>query len=126
MTRVLLTRIVEWTAWMPIERDPNVPLGMAHGVSAFQVDDDERLMEVAVSSTQKRRVWNHKTGKEQKIDVQGPHCETQVLYAFQAVLVRQATFDEVQHMEAAEKADDNGGAKSAEGSKLHLPPGYKS
>lgn len=128
MSRVLLTRIVEWTAWMPVEQDINgSPLSLAHGMSAFQIDDDERVMEVSISPAGRSRIWNHATGKEQQLAGPiGPRCEQQSLRAFQAILVRPATDDEVQHMEAAEKADDNGGAKTAGAAKLHLPHGYKS
>ena len=77
--KTVLIRVVEWTAWIPQQKDSNSTLYMSQGVTGFQATDNEKVLEVAVSST----------GQSRHIPVENedgsPQNVRHGLYAFQAV-----------------------------------------
>lgn len=82
--KTVLIRVIEWTAWLPQDKDASTPLMMSHGVTAFEADDSEKVLEVAVSATgQSRHI---------PMEVDGANINKRHgLYAFQAVLASQTT-----------------------------------
>src|SRR4051794_26583111 len=79
--KTVLIRIVEWSAFIPQSRDPNSQLFLSEGVTGFEAFENEKLLEVGVSSAGNQRhfpVTDMADGEVKNI----PHG----LYAFQAVL----------------------------------------
>lgn len=78
--KTVLIRIEEWMAWLP--QRPDGQLWMSSGVTGFEAFENEKVLEVAVTSA----------GKQQFIPMENPEDPDQPLnvrhglYAFQAVL----------------------------------------
>lgn len=85
-TKTVLIRVAEWSAWLPQEQDKASPLFLSDGVTGFEMGDDEKLLEVAVSSTGQRKHFpvEEWEGLEKKT-VNKPHG----LYVFQAVIAKE-------------------------------------
>lgn len=82
--KTVLIRVVEWTAYLPQTKDPASPLMMTHGTTGFEADENEKLLEVAVSGTGSGKYFTMEVDGEQRNIKHG-------LYAFQAVLATQTT-----------------------------------
>lgn len=84
--KTVLIRVVEWTAFVPQRKDSSSPLMLANGITGFEIDESERVVEVSVGSTGHERHFPMEIDGEQR-------NIRHTLYAFQALLA--ATADEL-------------------------------
>lgn len=86
--KTVLVRVVEWSAWLPQEKDVSSSLMMSHGITGFEAEEAERLVDLAVSGVGQSRHIPMKDENDNPVNIRHG------LYAFQAVLASQAPADE--------------------------------
>lgn len=99
--RTVLVRVHEWSAWIPQQRDEASPMFLSSGMTAFEIEPHEKVLEVEVASTGTNRHFPITLGGE---TAQVRHG----LYAFQAVMATTiaAPMSEVVKEEEVVKQED--------------------
>lgn len=101
--KTVVIRVTEWSAWLPANKDPHVNINIHEGLTAFQAEDNEKLLEVAVTATGVSRSRPEQVPVGPDEEPQGivdPQTKMQTinrpygLYLFQAMLAHERPVDE--------------------------------